>query len=233
MDSAKGQRSEMDGAENWSMLRRHLLNGSSRGRIVAILQRGGLTADEMAANLGLTTAAVRAHLTAMGRDGIVRRAGQRSGTTRPSQVFELTPEVEQLLSGAYFPLLIELVRQCAARVKTKQFQELMRSTGRGLAATLPRTASDLPIAARVSAVSALMNDQFGSTMKVEKANGHYTLKGHGCPLAALTGNHPAVCLAIESLIAALLDAEVRECCDRAQRPQCCFLVASADSARSR
>ena len=30
------------------MLRKQLLDGSSRGRIVAILQRGGLTADEMA-----------------------------------------------------------------------------------------------------------------------------------------------------------------------------------------
>ena len=214
------------------MLRKQLLDGSSRGRIVGILQRGGLTADEIASKLGLTASAVRAHLTAMGRDGLVQRAGQRAGTTRPSQVFELTPEVEQLLSGAYLPLLIELVRQSATRFKANQFEQLLRSTGRGLAATLPRIVSDEPIAERVSAVCALMNDQFGSTMKVEKANGHYTLKGHGCPLAALTGSHPAVCLAIESLIGALLDADVRECCDREQRPQCCFHVASADSRQS-
>jgi predicted ArsR family transcriptional regulator len=215
------------------MLREQLLYSSSRGRIVAILQRGALTADEMASTLGLTGAAVRAHVTTMKRDGIVQRAGQKRGTTRPSQLFELTPEVEQLLSGAYLPLLIEVVRQSAARLKTKQFTELMRSTGRGLAAIFPRIVPDAPFAARVSAVSALMHDQFGSTMKVEKANGHYTLKGYGCPLAALTGNQPAVCLAIESLIGTLLDADVQECCDRAQRPQCCFHVASADSLRSR
>ena len=206
------------------MLRKQLLDGSSRGRIVAILQRGGLTADEMASKLGLTAAAVRAHVTAMGRDGIVRRAGQRSGTTRPSQLFELTSEAEQLLSGAYLPLLIELVRQSAALVKPKPFNELMRRAGRGLAAGLPRTVPDAPIAVRVNAVSALMNEQFGSTMNVEKTNGHYTLKAFGCPLAALTGNHPAVCLAIESLIAALLDADVKERCDRTQRPQCCFRI---------
>jgi predicted ArsR family transcriptional regulator len=208
------------------MLGKQLLNGSSRGRIIAILQRGALTADEMASRLGLTAAAVRAHITTMERDGIVRRAGQRAGTTRPSQLFELTPEVEQLLSGAYLPLLIELVRQSATRVTTRQFRELLRSTGRGLAATLPRTVPDAPLGARVVAVSAFMNDQFGSTMRVEKANGHYTLKGYGCPLAALTGNQPAVCLAIESLVGTLLDADVRECCDRAQRPRCCFHVGS-------
>ena len=209
------------------MLRKQLLDSSSRGRMVAVLQRGPLTADEMASSLGLTTTAVRAQITAMQRDGVVRRAGQRPGATRPSQVFELTPEVEQLLSGAYLPLLIELVRQSATRLKSQQFKELMRSTGRGLAAALPRIVSKESFATRVDAVSALMNDQFGSTMRVERANGHFTLKGYGCPLAALTGNHPAVCLAIESLIGEVLDANVEECCDRAQRPQCCFHVTNS------
>ena len=209
------------------MLRKQLLDSSSRGRMVAVLQRGPLTADEMASALGLTAAAVRAQITAMQRDGVVRRAGQRPGATRPSQVFELTPEVEQLLSGAYLPLLIELVRQSATRLKSPQFKELMRSTGRGLAAALPRTVSKESFATRVAAISALMNDQFGSTMRVERNNGHFTLKGYGCPLAALTGNHPAVCLAIESLIGEVLDANVQECCDRAQRPQCCFHVTNS------
>jgi predicted ArsR family transcriptional regulator len=74
-------------------------------------------------------------------------------------VFELTPEVEQLLSGAYIPLLIELVRQFATRVEPKQLGDLMRRTGRGLAATLSRSAiPDAPFAARVNGVSALLNE---------------------------------------------------------------------------
>jgi predicted ArsR family transcriptional regulator len=117
------------------------------------------------------------------------------------------------------------VRQFATRVESKQLEDLMRRTGEGLAATLSGSVIPAtPFAGRVNGVSALLNEQFGSTMKVEKANGHYVLRGYGCPLAALTGSHPAVCKAIESLIAALLDTEVRECCDRAQRPQCCFEV---------
>jgi predicted ArsR family transcriptional regulator len=216
------------------MLRKGLLDSSSRGRIVALLRRGALTADEIAAGLGLTTAAIRAHITAMERDGIVQRAGQRSGTTRPSQMFALTPEVEQLLSGAYVPLLSELVRQSAARFKPKELRELMRNTGKGLAAAFARsTVSDAPLGARVNTVSLLLNDQFGSTMKVEQSNNHYIMKGFGCPLAALTGNHPTVCLAIESLIATLLDTGVQECCDRAPRPQCCFQIAHGRSPRAR
>lgn len=92
------------------MLRKQLLD-TSRGRIVSLLQRGGLTADDVASQLGLTPSAIRIHMTAMERDGVVRRAGKRPGTTRPSHVFELTPQVEQLLSKAYIPLLTQL-RAC-------------------------------------------------------------------------------------------------------------------------
>jgi predicted ArsR family transcriptional regulator len=59
---------------------------------------------------------------------------------------------------------------------------------------------------------------------VEKANGHFVIRGHGCPLAALTGKHPSVCHAIESLLTEVLATPVRECCDRSGRPRCGFEV---------
>jgi predicted ArsR family transcriptional regulator len=61
------------------MLRRQLLD-TSRGRIVTLLQRGGLTVDDISTELGLTGNAVRAQITAMERDGVVKRMGRRPGT---------------------------------------------------------------------------------------------------------------------------------------------------------
>jgi predicted ArsR family transcriptional regulator len=90
------------------MLRQQLLD-TGRGRIVSLLQRGPLTVDDIASKLELRASGVRAQITAMERDGVVRRIGRRPGTTRPSRIFELTPEVEQLLSRAYIPLLTQLV----------------------------------------------------------------------------------------------------------------------------
>ena len=77
---------------------------------------GALTVDDLATKLRLTPNAVRAQITAMERDGVVRRVGRRAGTTRPSHLFELTPEVEQLLSRAYIPLLTHLVGVFARRL---------------------------------------------------------------------------------------------------------------------
>ena len=126
-------------------------------------------------------------MTAMQRDGVVRRVGRRSGPTRPSHVFELTPEVDQLLSQAYVPFLTQLIQ--------------------------------------VFAASVLLNEQLGALTRVEHGD-MLRIQGAGCPLAAVTGKHPAVCLAMERFVAQVVGAEVRECCERTSRPRCCFEIAA-------
>ena len=205
------------------MLRQQLLD-TSRGRIVTLLRPGGLTADDIAAKLKLTTSAVRAQLAGMERDGVVQRVGQRPGTTRPSQVFELTPEVEQLLSQAYVPLLAQFVRVFTRGLPTTEVNALMGDAGKALAEEL--LAGKKPpgsLRARVAFVSDLMNTQLGAVTHVE-SNGELVIRGAGCPVAALTGKHPAVCLAMESFVGEIVGAPTRECCDRSSRPRCCFEI---------
>lgn len=204
------------------MLRQQLLD-TSRGRIVTALQRGGLTVDDLAGQLGLTANAVRAQLTAMERDGVVQRAGRRPGTTRPSHVFELTAEVEQLLSQAYAPFLTQLVRVFAEALPARDVDRLMREAGKGLAHELNAPRAARSFAERVERASELLNQQLGAVTRVEH-NGGYVIRGVACPLAALTGKHPAVCLAMESLLVELTGAAVHECCDRTSRPKCCFEI---------
>jgi DeoR family transcriptional regulator, suf operon transcriptional repressor len=206
-----------------TILRKQLLD-SSRGRIVNLLRTGGLTADDLASQLGLTRSAVRAQLTGMERDGVIKRAGQRPGTTRPSHMFELTPELEQLLSKAYVPLLTSLIETFANALPTDQVEAIFRQAGRSLAAALlrGRPPSGL-LESRVAVASEMMNEQLGALTRVEK-NGRYVIRGGGCPLAALTGKHVEVCQAMESLVSEVVRAPVHECCDRSGRPMCCFEV---------
>jgi DeoR family transcriptional regulator, suf operon transcriptional repressor len=207
------------------MFRQQLLD-ATRGRIVTLLQRGALTADDIASRLDLTSSAVRAQLTAMERDGVVRRVGSRPGTTRPSRVFELTPEVEQLLSQAYIPLLTHLVDVFADGLPPGQLEALLRATGKKLAGELAVKRPAGGLRSRVAAASALLNEQLGAVTRVEE-NGKYVIRGEGCPLSALTGKHPAVCRAMESLVKEFVGAPVHECCERDQRPRCCFEITAS------
>ena len=215
------------------MLKAQLLD-SSRGRNVTLQRGTGSTADDLASTLGLTRSAVRAQLAAMERDGIVRRAGQRRGVTRPSQIFKLTAEVEQLLSGAYIPLLTQLVDVFADALPPEQLEALLRVAGRRLARELSGRGerSARTLRSRMDRASELMNAHLGALTRVE-ANGRIAITGAGCPLAALTGRHRGVCLAMESFVAEIVGVPVRECCERADNPRCCFEIQRPDSARER
>jgi predicted ArsR family transcriptional regulator len=205
------------------MLRQQLLD-TSRGRILSLLQKSAQTADDIAATLGLTRSAVRIQIAAMERDGVVRRAGKRPGTTRPSHVFELTPEVEQLLSKAYIPVLSHLVDVFAESLPEQQIKTLLRRTGKSLAAEIaPRSGVAGSLKKKSAKASELMNEHLGALTVVE-ANGEIRIRGAGCPLSAVTGKHPGVCLVMESFVSEIVGVPVRECCDREHRPRCCFEI---------
>ena len=213
------------------MLRQQLVD-TSRGRIVNLLRTGGRTADDIATRLGLTRSAIRVQIAAMERDGVVRKVGKRPGTTRPSHIYELAPEVEQLLSKAYVPLLTHLVDVFAEALPAQQVETLLRRTGKGLAIELcgeKRITGGLK--ARVAAASELMNEHLGALTQVE-GNGEIVIRGAGCPLAALTGKHRGACFAMESLVTEIVGVPVHECCDRESRPRCCFEIESRHGRRS-
>jgi hypothetical protein len=62
----------------------------------------------------------------------------------------------------------------------------------------------------------------GALNEVERLNGGYVIRGHGCLLSAAVHGRPEVCRAFESLLAELVEVPVRECCERGERPRCCF-----------
>src|SRR5687767_4210493 len=78
---------------------------STRGRVTALLRHGDRTVEELAQPLGLTDNAVRAHLATLERDGLVRQAGLRRGTSKPAYAYALTPAPERLFPKAYGTLL--------------------------------------------------------------------------------------------------------------------------------
>jgi predicted ArsR family transcriptional regulator len=194
----------------------------TRARIVTLLRQSARTANEIAASLGLTHNAIRGHLSTLQREGLVREAGWQRGASRPAVTYEIVPEAEAIFSKAYIPFVAHLVRVLRERVQQGELDEIMHQVGQRLAAEWPRLGGDLP--RRVQAASALLED-LGALNEVEKLNGGYVIRGYGCLLAAAIHGRPEVCRAIESLLAELLEAPVRECCERGERPRCCFEVA--------
>jgi predicted ArsR family transcriptional regulator len=194
---------------------------STRERIVDLLRRSSLTANEIARQLGLTHNAVRDHLAALLREGVVQEAGRQRGVSRPAVVYGIVPDAEAVFSKAYIPFVAHLLRVLRERLPQRELDEIMHLVGRRFAAEWPRLRGDLP--QRGEAVSLLLED-LGALNTVEKLDGGSIIRGYGCLLSAAVHGRPEVCRAMESLLTELLEAPVRECCERGDRPRCCFEV---------
>src|SRR5947208_14431915 len=106
---------------------------STRGRIILLFRRGSRTVNELAEALGRTDNAVRSHLTALERDGLVRQSGSRPGTRKPNITYDLTPEAEQLFPKAYGPILLHLLSVLKERIGPKKLDGIVREVGHRLA----------------------------------------------------------------------------------------------------
>ena len=195
--------------------------GRARGRIIDLLQRAPLTPNEIADRLGVTHNAVRSHIAALSRLGLVRKAGLQHGSTRPATLYELAPRAEYLLSHAYIPFMAHLLQALGEQLPPQKVDSLMRTVGRNLAAEWPRPNG--PLRGRVVEAIALLND-LGALTELDVEDHGLIIRGYRCSLAEAVNGRPEVCRAVESLLQEFLRVPVEECCDRTGRPRCCFRI---------
>jgi predicted ArsR family transcriptional regulator len=198
---------------------------TTRGKVLALLRREPMTADELASALGLTDNAVRAHLATLERDRLVLPAGERreGRVGKPATVYQVAPDVEELFSKAYLPLLTSLLDVLGDRLEPRQLKPFLRAVGQRLAQNVERPPGDLKD--RVTAASKLLNCLGGlSSVEEVKEGSRYSIQSRGCPVGAAVRTRPEVCEAIVALVSELTGTRVRSCCQRGERPSCCFEV---------
>lgn len=194
---------------------------STRGQVVTLLRRGHRTVDELAQALSLTDNAIRAHLAALERDGLVRQGELRRGGGKPSFTYELTPEAERLFPKAYGVLLQQLLGVLAERLPRDVIADALREVGHRIAAG--SIARDEALPQRLQAALVMLED-LGGLAEAEAFEGGVLIKGYSCPLATAVAGNPDTCLLAESLLADLIGVPVRQVCDRSSPPRCRFEV---------
>lgn len=195
---------------------------STRGRIVTYLRSGPCTVEELARKLHLTDNAVRAHLSTLERDGLVRMSGVRRGARKPHFTYTLTDDADRLFPKAYDALLNQLLSVLKGRLKPREIEAVLREVGRAVAASAPKGHSNGLDSRVQNALRAFKS--IGGTARVEKLNGKLVMKSNGCPFAAAVSVHPEVCRLAEELVSEIVKVPVQEHCNREERPQCRFEI---------
>lgn len=205
---------------------------ATRGRLLALLREGTWTVDDLAARLGLTDNAVRFHLTDLERQGTVARAGvkRHSGAGQPASLYSLTPAADAAFSRAYAPALSAVIEELRATMSETQLAAFLERVGKRLAGA--RTAGRDSLEKRVAGASDLLNS-LGGISTVEGSRGVYRIVGRACPLAAAVEADHRVCSVVTALVTNVVDADVRERCDRSGRPKCCFEISDKEKPTKR
>lgn len=204
-------------AKRW----RQRLLASTRGRVVTLLRWGPRTVNELAESLGLTDNAVRLHLSALERDGLVEQEGVRRGAGKPAHVYRLTPEANELFPQAYATVLSEVLGYIRDEQGPAALQAFLRAVGRRAGERERAGAGTLR--ERADAAAALLGELGGLAEAVERGDAIEIL-GYSCPLAAVVGTHPEACSLAQELVGGVVGAAVEECCDRSGPPRCAFRI---------
>ena len=187
-----------------------------------LVRRGERTVNTLAARLRISDNAVRIHLVALERDGLVVRSGiVRSGTAgQPAAEYDLTPAGEMALSAAYPAALTALASAAGDRLEARARRALFIDAGRRLAETMP-AADKGSLQERATSCAALI-ETLGGGATLSGGRGHVTLQGAGCPLAAAVRSEPGTCFLIQGLLEAHAGVDAEQQCSHGERPACRF-----------
>jgi predicted ArsR family transcriptional regulator len=197
------------------------LIGETQANLLRMLRRSQQTITGLAASLGLTDNAVRTHIAALGRDGLVSQVGtQRDTGGKPARIYALTGQGEELFPKAYSLVLSGLVEEIARTDGWERAIELLRAVGKGTASST-KLPADLD--GRVATAATVLRS-IGGDVEVLRTETGWRLQGYGCPLSAVTAKHPEVCALARALVEEVTGRSVAECCERGVRPRCAFQV---------
>lgn len=195
------------------------LVGGTRQQVIEILLRSDQTVQELAAEVGVSANAIRGHLAAMERDGLVRlRETRRDTGGKPANVYTVTRDADELLPKAYVFVLRGLLSALEEREDAATVRDLLVEVGDRAAVPSGGTREE-----RVRAAGDALRS-LGGTVEIVQEDGRWRLQGFSCPLSSLAAHDRRVCGLAEALVRGTTGGSVKEVCQRDTRPRCAFEI---------
>jgi predicted ArsR family transcriptional regulator len=168
--------------------------GERQQQLLRLLQQqaAGMTVEQLAQGLAVTRTAVRQHLTALERDGLVERGATQPTGGRPEQLYRLTAKGQEIFPRRYSWFAELLLQLLESRLGTEALAEQLAEIGTKVAATLPPPAQDTQ-EARIAALAGIMRELGYDARPQENADGLPRIVASNCVFHHLAARFPEVC----------------------------------------
>lgn len=179
------------------------------GRVLKSIQlRGKASIRDVATDLGVTSSAIRLHLTQLQASGAIRVEKVREGVGRPYNVYSATPKAHNLFYKDYGDLARLLLEEVSETQGPDAFQGVLRRVGDRLADVYRDRVWGQELADRVRSWAELL-DQRGVPVELEQTEDGYVLREFGCPYQNVAVENRAVCEMEQLVMARLLESGVK------------------------
>lgn len=202
----------------------------TRWQIVGILkQQGRATVDELSKELGITLMAVRLHLVVLERDGLVTRGTVREGPGRPTLIYRLTEQAEEVFPKHYDQLANNLLAAAKAELSAEGVEAVLLRAAQEQAVELRQRIGEGDIATKVVALARSEANE-DDLSRWEQAEDGYFLHRYSCPYYRVAREHPEVCALHRRALSEALGAEVEPVSLLVHGEQrCSFLIRARES----
>lgn len=208
-----------------------LPRNGTRQTILNLLKRSdGLTADQLANQLGITTMAVRKHLATLEREGLVEATSARRPVGRPARVYRLSRRADELFPKQYDLLVTALLADLLELDGPGKVELLLARRAEQTRAELEhRLATAQNFDERVHILVQGM-DELGYLAVWEKLDDStYLVNQYHCPIREVAAAFPAACRLEVEMYRDLLGVEIERSCHLLAGDHCCCYVIRAKS----
>lgn len=181
-------------------------NESPAGKILAYLQRHGeATVKDFEEVLGVSTTAVREHLTHLQAKDLITTRLVRNGPGRPRQLYFLTPKAQSQFPKQYDTLVNLLLREIAGREGPEQLQTILDAVAARLAEEYGAQITGAELNQRLSELRGALESR-GIPAEVQPGGAGFEV--FACPYLDVAQEHASVCTMERRMIEQLLGERV-------------------------
>jgi predicted ArsR family transcriptional regulator len=183
---------------------------TTRRRILKLLkEKGDLTADELAEMLGISSVAVRRHLTKLESDQLVAYDEIQRGMGRPSYVYRLGEAAASYFPRRYEALAAEVLETINDLYGAEAIDAIFRMRSEQIIQLYRHKVTGGTLRDRLIQLTELREaDGYMSTWE-EKADGSFILREANCPIIHVAEGCNSACNYDQVLLRDVLDAEVQ------------------------
>ncbi|HYM96229.1 MAG TPA: winged helix-turn-helix transcriptional regulator [Candidatus Sulfotelmatobacter sp.] len=198
---------------------------STRMEVLELLRRKGrCSAEAIASDLGVTTNAVRQHLSNLEREGFVVNHPERSGRGRPALLFSLTERADAAFPKRYGQLATMVLQEVQEMGGPEALDEVFARVAERHARSIEHDLEGLDFDGKLKRVVAWIG-RAGTLVEQSETSEGVKVTIHNCPFRNTALKFPQVCSLTPQLITRLIGTSVSQADSIHRRdPYCSFVV---------